>query len=348
MDTGRLERVLIIKPSSLGDVIHALPVASSIKRAVPGVKIDWVVSGAYAGLLEGNPDISRVIVFDRDILKGAGSISRLPRFVSELRRERYDVVLDLQGLLRSGLMALASRTKRRVGFENAREGAPLFYDVKVPVPDPDIHAVDLYMSVLASIGIKPSEAVFDMTVLPEDYRLAGELLAGAGIAPGEPFIAMAPSARWDTKRWPAARFVEVAILIYSGHGIKTVFVGTASDAALFDGIELGPGLHNSALFGKTSVRSLAALFKRARLVVTNDSGPMHIAAAVGTPTVAIFGPTDPVKTGPYGRAHKVVRAGCNCAPCMSRNCDTVKCLTGIPAGQVYDEVAKTLKEDICR
>ncbi|HEX9860894.1 MAG TPA: lipopolysaccharide heptosyltransferase II [Nitrospirota bacterium] len=348
MDNRRLERVLIIKPSSLGDVIHALPVASALRKALPGVKVDWVVSSAYAGLLEGNPDISRVIIFDRGMLRGADFIAKLLGLLSELRRERYDAVLDLQGLLRSGLMAFAARSGTRVGFANAREGATLFYSVKAPVPDINIHAVDRYMSVLSAVGVRPADAEFTLTVMPEDDAQAVDILNGAGIKPGERFIAAAPSARWETKRWPAARFVELARGLYEETGIKTVFVGTASDAELFTGLDLGDDLKGSSVFGKTSIRSLAALFKRAVVVVTNDSGPMHIAAAAGTPTVAIFGPTDPVRTGPYGKAHRVVASGIECVPCLKRNCETVRCLTGISTGQVMAEVMAIIKGETCR
>lgn len=347
MDNKRLGRVLIIKPSSLGDVIHALPVAAALKAADPSVMVDWVVSGGYAGLLSGNPDIDRVILFDRGMFKGPGGLSRLSSFVKELRRERYDIVLDLQGLLRSGLMAFATRSGLRAGFANAREGAPLFYNRRVPVPDLDVHAVDRYMSALDAVGVAHGEPVFRLPANASDEGATDAILSDAGIGNRARFVAMAPSARWDTKRWPAAMFAELAGRLFADEGIRSVFVGTASDAELMKGIDAGPDNGIYQAFGRTTVSALGTLFARAALVVTNDSGPMHIAAAAGVPTLAIFGPTDPKRTGPYGKTSRTLTPADECAPCFSRNCDNVRCLAGISVDRVHAEAVSMLKEEVC-
>lgn len=343
MDNGRLERVLIIKPSSLGDIIHALPVASSIKSALPGVGIDWVAGRGYAELLEGNPAVDRVIIFDRGMLDGPGKSGRLRFFLRELRRERYSLVIDLQGLLRSALMALACRSPLRVGFDNAREGATLFYNVKVPVANPRMHAVDRYLLVPEHMGIKGEDTGFAIKLKPEHDAEALRILREAGVPEGGAFVAMAPSARWETKRWEAAGFVEVANRLYAEKGIKSVFVGAASDARVLDGAGEGLAQKDARAFGRTSIKSLAALFKRAGAVLTNDSGPMHLAAAVGTATVAMFGPTDPGLTGPYGDGHRVLATGEDCSPCFRRSCPDVRCLSGITPDEVYEAVTEILE-----
>lgn len=338
MDYRRLKKILIIKPSSLGDVIHALPVAYALKAKIPGADIDWVIGAGYEELLEGNPAVNRTITFNRRLLQGGGGFRNLRGFVGELRRERYDLVIDLQGLLRSALMAFACRSDARLGFANAREGAPLFYTGRVAVPDLSIHAVDRYLLALKFIGIEnPGVPRFDIVLEERHDKVAVSLLKEFGIGEGEGFAAIAPSARWLTKRWPAENFVNLANKINNDAGLKTVFVGTKDEEAVLAG-HMDKLVIKNLAFGRTSIKGLAALLKRARLLVTNDSGPMHIAAAVGTPVAAIFGPTDPVRTGPYGRVHRVITAGAGCAPCLKRECADVKCLTGLSVDAVFDEV----------
>jgi len=342
LDTGRLERVLIIRPISLGDIIDALSLASSIKTALPGVRMDWVAGRAYTELLDGNPNVDRVIVFDRGMFKGPGRLGRLISFVRELRRDRYDLVIDLQGLLRSALMAFACRARVRAGFENAREGAPIFYTVKVQVPDRDMHAVDRYMLVPGMLGIRGPDASFTLVTDKEHEDAARELLSESGISQGAPFIAVAPSARWVTKRWDPSGFAGVSRELYRRYGVRSVFVGTAEDASVMDGADGWVPEGSAELFGRTGIKTLAAIFRMARAVLTNDSGPMHIAAAVGTPTVALFGPTEPKRTGPYGKGHTVLTAGVECAPCFKRDCRDVRCLAGINADKALEAVVEAI------
>ena len=344
MDSRRLKKVLIIKPSSLGDVIHALPVASALKADVPGVRVDWVIGKGYEELLEGNPDVDRLILFDRRMLKGAGGLGRLMSFVRELRRERYDAVIDLQGLLRSGLMTLACRSARKLGLADAREGSRYFYNETVTVPNVPMHAAERYMLVLAHLGVaSPETSRFTITVSQEALWQAQAVLKDAGIAPGEPFIAMAPSARWTAKRWAAPNFIELAAKLKKSEAIKTIFVGSDSDREVFEGLMDGvpPG---STAFGRTTLKGLAALLGEASLLVTNDSGPMHMAAVVGTPVIAVFGPTDPRRTGPPGTGHTVVRADMECAPCFKKECDTLRCMESVSVEEVFDAVRRLLME----
>lgn len=343
MDTSRLKRILIIKPSSLGDVIHALPVASALKAALHGVEVDWVVGKGYEDVLRDNPSISRVITFDRRMFQNAGGLGRLAGFVRELRQSRYDAVIDLQGLLRSGLMTFACRSGVRVGFENAREGAAWFYNGKVHVPKHDMHAVDRYLLALKRLGINtPDRVEFEISLSKEDDDKAISLLMGLGIDDGSDFVAVAPSARWETKRWGAGNFVRLANRLLKENGVKAVFVGTRDDALVMAGAGEALIQKDASAFGMTSLKTLAAVLKRARVLVTNDSGPMHIAAAVGTPAVAVFGPTDPKRTGPYGGIHRVVMAGVPCAPCFRKICPDAKCMSAVTVEMVYNEVLALL------
>jgi len=344
LDSTGFPKFLIIKPSSLGDVIHALPVAAALKAEFPGACVDWLVGRGYEEVLEGNPAVDRVIIFDRRMFDGPGKLGRLKRLISELRLERYDAVLDLQGLLRSGLMTFACRTGAMVGFATAREGAALFYTDRVAVPDADMHAVDRYLLTLKPLGAKcawgrgGTAPIFSLAIGEPGHRQADEVLRDAGIEDGEPFVAIAPSARWVTKRWPAENFVGLVNMLKARRGIKSVLIGSAGEATALDGHKDKLVSLKTMAFGKTSIMGLAALLSRARLLVTNDSGPMHLAAAVGTPTIAIFGPTDARRTGPYGHGHLVITSGERCAPCFRRECDTVSCLTRISVEEVYERL----------
>ena len=342
MDITGFKKILIIKPSSLGDVIHALPVAASLKSGTPDARIDWVVGSPFMDILKGNPDIERLIPFDRGLLKGGHAVGNLKAFLGELRRERYEIVIDLQGLLRSALMAAACRADRRVGFANAREGAPFFYTDKVPVHDANIHAVDRYLLTLRRLGLDiTGKPLFRIATGPEDETQADAVMRSAGIAEGEPFVAFAPSARWETKRWPAGNFLELASRLRQEKGLKALFIGSAGDRELFEGLDVSD-LEDSFAFGRTTLKGLAALLGRAKVLITNDSGPMHVAAAVGTPCAAFFGPTDPKRTGPYGDGHRIISAGTGCAPCFRRDCKNNKCLTSITVEMAYAEINNIL------
>jgi lipopolysaccharide heptosyltransferase I len=302
-------RILIIKPSSLGDIVHALPTVNGLRQKFPDAHIAWLVNDSLGSLLNRCPIINEVIPFPRHVY------SQLPALVRRLRAAHYDLVLDLQGLLRSGLITAATGAARRVGLSDAREGSRLFYNEIVSVPR--LHAVDRYLLAARYLGCPTT---------PVEFPLGLE-----GAAPAEPKpIAINPSARWPTKLWGDDKFAE---LIHSLPRDRIVLTGSAAERERID--RLAPGCRNLA--GKTDLLALAELYRRCAVVITNDSGPMHIAAAVGTPVIAIFGPTDPLLTGPYGRQHIVLRAGIPCSPCLNDRCThqpPMECMSSVTVAQV--------------
>jgi heptosyltransferase I len=332
------KNILLIKPSSLGDVVHALPVLNLLRRRFAGAKITWLLSRACAGLLEGHPQLDEIMLFDRKRLGQAWrswrALGELREFARDLRGRRFDLVVDLQGLLRSGWMAWRSGAAARAGFANAREGAWLFYNLRVPIETIEQHAVDRYLHVAEALGCgrEPVESRFHVTA--EDRAAVADMVERA-----ERYAVVLPGANWSTKRWPAERFAELIALMRGRYGLKAVVAGAA------DAVELAPKLGADInLAGRTSLRQLVALLERASLVVANDSGPMHIAAALGRPLVAIFGPTNPVRTGPYGRMDCVVRANVDCAPCYSRKCSHVNCMQRLEAAEVMKTVERQIGE----
>jgi heptosyltransferase-1 len=315
----RPQRILIIKPSSLGDVTHALPVLRLLRRKWPAAQISWLVAPYCAGLLEGHKDLDEVILFDRrrfgTAWKSPSAGLELIRFKRDLRRRKFDLVIDLQGLLRSGWLAFYTGAPVRIGFANAREFAPLFYTHRVPIEDVEQHAVDRYLKIAAALGCETSPVEFDFPLTDADREYVDSII------PAEPFAVLLPGTNWPTKRWPAEHFEELVEPLRERFGLASVLAGGADAAELAPQI---PGALNLA--GRTSLPQLVALLQRASLVVANDSGPMHIAAALGRPLVTMFGPTNPVRTGPYGRPECVVELELPCSPCYRRYCAHQSCL----------------------
>ncbi len=322
------EKILIVKPSSLGDVVHSLPFLSSIRSCFPRSEIHWVIAKGLEGLLDGNPMVSRLIVINKDLWKkisrAADTVLEVRSLFREIRKERYDLAVDLQGLLRSGLIMMASGAPLRVGFTEAREGSRFFYTAKVR-GGKDLHAVDRYMKIAAALGCKTDSVVFPLPAVGDRRELKSYRKEH-----GE-YIVIVPGARWDTKIWPAAYFGEVA----SRLPVRSVVVGSSADIGIADKVVESSGGKAVSLAGGTTLNELIEIMRNASLVISNDSGPMHIAAAVGVPVVAIFGPTSPERTGPYGDSHAIIRSGAACSPCFRKKCGDLKCMKEVKPSEVY-------------
>jgi lipopolysaccharide heptosyltransferase I len=307
-------RILIIKPSSLGDVVQALPTVNLIRRKYPQAHISWLVNDTLTSLLPHCPIINEIILFER---RRFGSLTQLPRFgnfLATLNGRHFDIAVDLQGLLRSGIISWATRAPRRIGLSDAREGARFFYNEIVSVPR--AHAVDRYVLAAQHLGCDSTPIEFPLGV--------------PGSVTSEGLIAVNPSARWATKLWGNDKFAE---LIRRLPAERVVLTGSAAERGQIDTIAQG----RRNLAGQTDLFQLAELYRRCQVVITNDSGPMHLAAAVGTPVVAIFGPTDPALTGPYGDHHVVLRAGIPCSPCFKGHCTNrvrMECMNLVSVEQV--------------
>jgi lipopolysaccharide heptosyltransferase II len=262
--------------------------------------------------------------------------------VAPLRAERFDLVVDLQGLFRSAAIGWFAGSSLHVGFENGREGSPWFYSRRVLVPQVEMHAVDRYLLVAKAVGAVESGAPeFRFRIPQTDYDEIDRLLGRSGVTPGTNWVAMNISARWSSKRWPAASFAEVADRLQQQGCGPVVMIGgpdERAEVAAVSGMMKTPAID---LAGATTVGLLPALLSKASLLITNDSGPMHVAAAVGTPVVALFGPTSAVRTGPYGVGHGVLTGKVPCSPCFSRTCHNtlpLECLRLVSPQQVLSAV----------
>lgn len=339
-------RILLIKPSSLGDIVHTLPVVAAIKAQWPASHLTWLVKRQWAELVERVDGVDRVWPVDR-------TVSSWLKEAQALRAERFDLAIDLQGLLRSAVLARLSGAPKRVGFANGREGSPWFYTHRVPVLNPDIHAVDRYLLVSAALGIAPPEKPrFPFTVSDKDRLAVQEIFKRHGSSLDKPWVAMNVGARWSTKRWPLVSFAAVADLLYESQRDPVVVIGSTEDRVYVK--ELRAQMQHPCidLSGEIPLRYLPAVLSKAAVLITNDSGPMHIAAACGIPVVAMFGPTSATRTGPYGAGHHVLSGQVSCSPCYSRVCrhdPKMECLERITPAHVVDVVRPLLATAVaCR
>lgn len=334
-------KLLVIKPSSLGDIVHSLPFLDALKRRFPGAEIDWVVASGFEDILEGHPMIRKLWVINKGewkkITKVKNTLVELRRLLNALRAERFDCVIDLQGLFRSGFITKGAGAPVRIGFKEAREGSTVFYTHKVE-GGRDVHAVDRYLKIAAFLGCDISEVRFPFP--PSRYSLA-DILLSSGLSCGD-YVVMAPGARGSAKRWPAERFGELA----SGLPVRTIVIGSRGDAPLAaEAVGASKGKAFS-LAGKTDLKGLIEVVRCARFMVCNDTGPMHIAAALGIPVFALFGPTNPLRTGPYGANNTVIRKDIPCSPCYRKNCKTAECMDMIKIEEVRRMIDKKFPVDL--
>jgi len=332
-------RILFIKPSSLGDIVHAMPALLAIRLAYPSATITWLVKRQWADLVERIEGVDRVWPLAPGL---GGWLSEVPG----LREQRFDVAIDLQGLFRSAAMGWISGAPQRVGFANAREGSPWFYTHRVSVPTVEVHAVDRYLSVAQALGAGMVEKPeFRFRIRQSDREEVDRLLNQAGLPPGTNWVAINVSARWPTKRWPAVFFAASADYIQEEGLGAVVFIGGPDERSDVAAVKALMKTSAVDLTGATTVGLLPALLHKAGLFLTNDSGPMHIAAAVGTPVVALFGPTSATRTGPYGAGHRVLTGQVPCSPCFNRSCRnpvTLECLHKVSPEQVMAAVRAQL------
>jgi len=322
-------RILIIKLSSMGDTLHALPTVAALKEHL-GAEIDWAVQPGFAPLVRCFAPVERVLLWPR---RGSWQVRR--QALKELRAERYDLVIDLQGLLKSALVARLARAGRRIGPSFHREGAFLFYDLVAGRRNKQRHAVEECMDVLDLLDMpRPAIPQFPLNLPEIDLAPAPDAVRR---------VALAPLSRWPSKNWPLTHFAALARRLVGDCGVELHAIGGPDDAAAVEEIAQLAQVPILNHCGSYSLAESGSLLRRMDLLVTNDSGPMHLGAAVGTPCVALFGPTLPDRTGPYGPGHRVLRLD-NCPPCRSRDCRRASriCLEDMPPDMVFEAVRKVL------
>jgi heptosyltransferase-1 len=332
------QRIALIKPSALGDIVHALPVLTALRQRFPEAHITWVVGRAYQPLLEGHPDLDATLAFERRQLR-SGPLRALWscwRLARRLRTGCFDLVLDLQGLLRSGLMVLATRAPRRVGMSTAREGSAWSYTDIIDVPrgarkaSGALHAVDRYWLVAQALGAGDGPKRFRLPVSEPASRWADDLLRDCP----RPWLALGVGARWLTKRWPAEHFAVLARRVQERFGGTALFLGSRDEKPLAQAVAgrlAGPWRD---LTGATTLPQLTALLRRVDGMLANDTGPLHLAAALGRPVVAPYTCTRPELHGPYG-AGGAVATTVWCAGSYLRRCRRLECMAELTPKRLW-------------
>jgi lipopolysaccharide heptosyltransferase II len=342
-------KILILKPSSLGDVIHALPVLRLLKLNHPDSEIFWWIDSALAPLVEGDPDLTGIVRFERKRWAKPQHWPEMLRSIRWLRAQNFDLVIDLQCLLRSAAFAWLANGKKLVGLDEVREGARGFYDLAVPRQSFHTHAVDWYLAVLPPLGVPVHK---NFIWLPERPEIAAEVKRKWPTAfptpnsqlPTAKLILLQPGARWKNKRWPVKYFHElVRALAEKFPAARFAVLGGKDDAPLGKIILQAAPEKVLNLCGATSLPEMVEIIRLGDLLITNDTGPMHVAAALGKPLIALFGPTAPERTGPYGQLENVLRLDLPCSPCLSSRCaidEKDKCLRDLSPATVLARVEK--------
>ena len=341
-------KILILKPSSLGDVIHALPVLRLLKRHWPQSRVRWWLDASLVPLLAHDPDLDGIHAFERKRWTAPQHWLELLGSIRAMREQRFDLAIDLQGLARSSLFAWLANAKKIVGLDNlregGREGARAMYDLTPPRATAQTHAVDRYLAVLPLLGVPVH---WDFEWLPSRPEAARRVRQTWAPEDGRTrWIVLLPGGRWDNKRWPLQNFVELARLLIGLPDTKLVVLGNQGERPLGEAIAAAAPERCLNLAGSTSLNEMIEWIRLSRLTITNDTGPMHVAAALGRRVIAIFGPTNPKNTGPYGQLENVFQAtDLPCVPCLKSTCayrEPLACLHAIKPAAVFEKARREL------
>ncbi|GBG58013.1 lipopolysaccharide heptosyltransferase 1 [Sporomusaceae bacterium FL31] len=338
-----INNILVVKMSAIGDVIHALPVSYALKESFPQAKVTWVVEKAAYDLLTNNPYIDQVLLFEKNKFRSVGGLMRnLPSFSAILKQGNFDAVLDLQGLAKSAAIAYLSGAKTKLGFCNMREFSHL---VSRPVcgPNQNGHVVERYLDVARELGCKVREVKFPVHITDKEKTAAVQILKQAGMNIDKSYVILAVGANWPNKRWPTLHYAQLVNLLYENNVIP-VIIGGSGDKRLADEIIAAANIPPVDLTGKTTLKQLAYIIKKAKVLVGGDTGPMHLSVGIGTPVIALMGPTDIKRNGPYGTGHIALQVSTLCSGCWKRQCPQQKdCLGAITVPEVYESITTLLR-----
>lgn len=351
----RGKRILIIKPSSLGDIIHTLPLVHALKRCAPDCRIGWVVQEVFAAIPESDAAVDRVfpiriastsdprasrIVYWHALRETVGTLAGLRRL---FRAQPYDLVLDLHASFRSALIGQANPGGVRIGFADARELNPLFQHQRLRVPPSHVHALDRNLLFCRHLGCPPIREDFFLSSGKEADSRVEAFLKGHAVGAGDQLVYIQPAARWATKFWLNERWAEITDRLLERQGTRVVFGGSGGDRPRIDAIAGAMARRPLVAAGVLNLAQTAALLKRSALYIGLDTGPMHMAAMAGVPVVALFGPTHPERVGPYGVEGFIARAsGLDCLGCRKRQCSHMACMEGISVDMVLEAALRLL------
>ena len=313
------ERILVRATNWVGDLVMATPALHCIRKGFPDARISVLVRPPLDELLLGNPAADEVILIDRKHAHaGATGLAKLAR---ELRKKKFDRAILLQNAFEAALIAFLANIPVRMGYRTDGRGLLLTHGVKVGEETRGKHQVHYYLDMLKALGLKPEGHAPRLYLGREDSEYASGVLKEHGIGRGELVVGINPGAQYGAaKKWHPERFGAVADGLVKEFGARIIIFGGPGDVSSAGSVQASMREEAVNLCGNTGIRGLMSLMKKCRLFITNDTGPMHMAAALDVPTLAVFGSTDPVATGPLGKRVRVVKALVNCSPCLKRTC----------------------------
>lgn len=342
LDTKK--KILVRMPNWVGDLVMATPILTDLRRRYPDDEITVMCHAKLASLLEHDSDVDKIFTFS--LPSGWERRKSLRALVEKLRAGRYDVGILLTNSFSSAWWFWRAGIKQRIGFRGNWRTLLLTDPVSCPRNIESQHLVQTYKSLLTPLGMEPSSSAPRLHLLPTELDQARALLKRLGVTPGMTVVGINPGAAFGSaKCWLPSRFAAVTRRLLEDPRIAVVFFGDASQVPLVKGICNEAGERALNLAGTTSLRQLAALIRLCDLLLTNDSGPMHLGAALGTPLVALFGSTNEVKTGPYGQGEHVIHKHVECSPCYLRTCPVdFRCMERITSDEVYQRLQALMRE----
>jgi ADP-heptose:LPS heptosyltransferase len=340
VNLNEVKRVLIIRHRAIGDIILVTPFIRALKKALPQVEIDMVIEPLGIEILEDNPYLSRMVVYEKSRLKKANFFEKVTgtvKFYKGLMDRKYDLVFDLWGNLRTALMSFLTWAKYRVGF-NFRVRKYLYNIVVEPDVPPKYNAY-YHMDQLKAVGIQPDGEKTNFNVRRQDMDYAADFYSSSGVKENDLVFGLNGAGTWITKRWPEYKFAQLAdLLVREYRGCKIVVIWGPGEKPMAETIKnlMKEDKTNVIIAPPTTLKQLGAVQKRMRAFVSNDGAPNHLATALDVPTVTIFGPTNYKSWVPSGsKRHLEVHSGLKCAPCDRMACPTgIECMNGIQAEEV--------------
>ena len=326
------KKILIFNVNWLGDVIFSSPFIRAVREAFPNSYIACATPPRCKEILQANTRINELIIFDES--GPEKSFFGKMRFAFKLREEKFDIAFILHRSLTRALITFVAKIKIRVGYDTKRRGFLLTKRLNPPVGD--IHRVEYFLKLARAMGADTSKKDYEFFITEPDRKKTGRILEAEGVDYDDRIVVLNPGGNWNPKRWPIDKFAELADRLIEKYGVKVLITGAEKDRVLAEEISRDMKNKPISICGKTGIRELAPILERAKLVVSGDSGPMHIAVSVGTNVVALFGPTSPDITGPYGEGNYVVMKkdiGCD-VPCYDFSCKDNRCMKAISVDNV--------------
>ena len=337
-----MKKILIVSVNWIGDVLFTTPFIRAVREAKPDSHIACLVHPRCAEMLDPNPRIDELILYDEEGIHR--SLAGKIRLVSELKNRAFDTVFILHRSFTKALITYLAGIKERIGY--ATKHRSWLLTLAVEEPPANTHKVEYFLGLARSAGIElKGPPSYEFQAQDQDRKFAASLLRGHGVDEADRVVILCPGGNWDPKRWPKENFASLGDMLAGKPGLKIVISGAAKDAGLADSIAKMMRVKPVITCGATSLASLAALFEKASLVIANDTGPMHLAVAAGAPTIALFGPTSPAITGPYGEGnYRVISKHESCdIPCYDFSCKDNKCMRAIGVDEVFREAEDVLK-----